>query len=408
MSGDLALQGAADLSVDDDATIGGDLSVGGALSLANLNVAGTISTSDLNVTDDLTVADDVTVGGDLSVGGALTFANLHVTGNADVDGTLTANYQGISGDVARLLSTALSTGLTSGGTITVNANPALIDIAAATGWVVDYDSTGTLGPANPAITYVSFAGQAAIAPLAGLTTYWLLSSAATVVTQATPPTREQTRTHIFLGASVSIGGVVIAVRNLPMVQSQPGAQLVDLMASLGAFNVTDTANRITPNGANLNIDTNGGDLFIRAYGINADVYQNPHVAPLAAQAPATFRYATATSLLAPFVNAIDAAHYDPGGAGVVTPIGGGANTSTTHRVFIAGSPVVNEQIIIQYGQTAYSSLANARAAIGSGTYNVNPLFTGTLTGWIVATRTAADLSNPTQATFVRAAKFAAP
>jgi len=346
--------------------------------------------------------------GDTMTGNLIINANLQVSGDANVDGTLTASYEGISGDVMRLLSTALSTGLTSGGAISVNVNPALIDVAAATGWIDDYDSTGIIGPANPALTYVSFAGQAGIAPLPGLVTYWLLDSAATVVTQATLPTRQQTRTHIFLGASVSVGGVVIAIRNLPMVQSQPGAQLVDLMTSLGAFNVLSTGNQITANGVNLNVNTNGGELFIRSYGINAGDYQNPHVATLDVQAPATFRYATATSLLAPFVNTIDVANYDPGGAGVVTPIGGGANTATTHRVFIAGSPVTNEQIIIQYGQTAYSSLANARAAIGSGTYTVNPLFTGTLTGYIVAIRTATDLSNVAQATFVKAAKFAAP
>lgn len=346
--------------------------------------------------------------GDTMTGNLIINANLQVSGDANVDGTLTAEYQGVDGDVMRLISSAISTGLTSGGQISINANPALIDISAATGWIVDYNSTGALGPANPTITYVTYAGQTGLAPLPGQTTYWFLTAAGTITTQATPPTRPQTRTSIFLGATVQFGGIVVAFRNLPMVQSQPGAQLVDLMTSLGAFNVSSTSNSITPNGANRMINTNGGDLFIRSYGVNFGTYLNPHITTLSAQTPATFRYATATAVIAPFVNNVDVANYDPNGLGVITPVGGGANTSTIHRVFIAGAPAVNEQIIIQYGQTAHASLAAAIDAIGRGTYIVNPLFTGALTGYIVATRTAVDLSNPAQAVFIHAGRFAAP
>lgn len=346
--------------------------------------------------------------GDTMTGNLIINANLQVSGDANVDGTLTAEYQGVNGDVMSLMSTGISTGLTSGGIITINANPALVDIAAATGWVVDYNSTGTLGPANPTITHVAYAGQTGLAPLPGQTTYWFLTSAGTILAQATPPTRPDSRTMIFLGASIQFGGIVVAVRNLPLVQSQPGAQLVDLLTSLGAFNVTSTANTMSPNGVNRMINTNGGDLFIRSYGINFGTYQNPHIATLSAQAPATFRYATAVNLIAPFVNNIDVANYDPNGAGVVTPLGGGANTSAIHRVFIAGSPAVNEQIIIQYGQNAHANIAAAIDAIGRGTYIVNPLFTGALTGFIIATRTAVNLSDPAQAVFIHAGRFAAP
>lgn len=344
-----------------------------------------------------------TMSGNLSIN-----ANLQVSGDANVDGTLTAEYEGVNGDVMRLLSTAISTGLTSGGQITINANPALIDISPATGWIVDYNSTGTLGPANPTITYVTYPGQTGIAPLPGQVTYWLISPAGTIINQATAPTRPQTRQNIFLGATVAFGGIVVAFRNLPMVQSQPGAQLVDLMTSLGAFNVTSTANSITPNGVNRMMNSNGGDLFIRSYGVNFGTYLNPHITTLAAQTPATFRYATATALLPPFVNNVDVANYDPNGLGVITPIGGGANTTTIHRVYVAGAPAVNEQIIIQYGQATFASISAAIDAIGRGTFIVNPLFTGALTAYIVATRTAVNLSDPTQAVFIHAGRFAAP
>jgi len=344
-----------------------------------------------------------TMTGDLILAGATT--------DLDVGGVLTDAYQGVSGDLARLLATGLSTGLTSGGTLSINGNPALIDVAAATGWVVDYNSSGVIGPTNPALTYVDFPGAVGVAligPPAQQATYWLLSSAGSLVQQANPPTRPQTRTHIFLGASVQSGGINFAVRSLPMVQSQPGAQYVDLLASLGAFNTVNQDNSISANGVNLKVNTTGGNLFVRAYGLNFGTYQNPHIAALSAQSPASYRYATATALLPGFVSDIDVANYDPGGLGVVTPIGGGAFTSTIHRVFVGGSPLVNEQLVIQYGQTAYGSLAAAEASIGAGNFIVNPLFTGTVTAYIAVTRTATDLSNVTQAKFSRAAKFASP
>jgi hypothetical protein len=92
-----------------------------------------------------------TMTGDLILAGAGT--------DLTVGGVLTDTYQGITGDTGRFVSTGLSTGLTSGGIITLNANPALVDIAAATGWIVDYDSTGTIGPTNPALTFVNYAGR---------------------------------------------------------------------------------------------------------------------------------------------------------------------------------------------------------------------------------------------------------
>lgn len=363
-----------------------------------------------SMTGDLTLAGsgtDLSVGGNLSITGSSSFTG-PITGTFDVSGTLLANYQGVDGEVMRLLSTAIATGLTSGGMLSISADPTKVDIAAATGWVVDFDSTSGITSSNPTITFVNYAGQTGVSPLGTLATYYLLDSTGTVLKQSTPPTRAQTRTSMFLGASIQFGGTVVAVRNLPMVQSQPGAQLVDLMAALGAFNVGFTSNSITANGVNLKINTNGGDLFIRAYGVNVGTYLNPHIATLSAQTPCTFRYATATTLLSPFVTDIDVANYDPNGSGTVTAIGGGANTSTIHRVFISGAPLVNEQIIIQYGQSAHASLATAQAAIGRGTFIVNPLFTGSLTGYVIATRTATDLSDPAQATFIRAGKFDAP
>src|SRR3989304_1294322 len=85
-----------------------------------------------------------TMTGDLVLAGAGT--------DLTVGGAPPDTYQGVTGDVMRLMSTALSTGLTSGGTLSINANPALIDIAAATGWIGDYNASGVIGATHTTLT----------------------------------------------------------------------------------------------------------------------------------------------------------------------------------------------------------------------------------------------------------------
>jgi hypothetical protein len=54
-------------------------------------------------------------------------------------------------------------------------------------------------------------------------------------------------------------------------------------------------------------------------------------------------------------------------------------------------------------------LTNAVAAIGAGTFTPNPMLSdAALIGYIAATRVAVNLSDPAQATFVVAGKFATP
>jgi hypothetical protein len=330
--------------------------------------------------------------------------------NLTVPGTTTTSYQGITGDITRFMSTALSTGVTSGGAITINANPALIDIGPMTGWIVNYNSSGVIGPTNPQLTFVSIPGTAGIAltgPPTQSATWWLVDSVGTILQQAPEPTPTQRRTHIVLGASAQFAGINFLVQDIPTILNQPANQFADLAEALGPFNSPGFSNTISANGANLMINTAGGSLFSRAFALPA--YQDPNIAIIAAQSPANFRRATATAVGGVVVNTLDVANYDPGGLGVITPIGGGINTSTIHRVYAFGSTAVNEQMAIQYGQSTYASLAAAIAAIGTGSFVENPLFVnGALVAYIVATRAATDLSNAAQANFTKAARFATP
>lgn len=344
--------------------------------------------------------------GDTMTGSLVIQANLTVDGGATVGGPLAATYQGITGDVVRLLSTVLSTNVTSGGEVSPNVDPTKIDITAMTGWIIDYNSTTTpLGPTNPKITYVSHPGATAVVPAFVPLSFYLVNSVGALFQQATRPTAAQRRQNLLLGLSVTEGGVVVVDQTIPVIPSQLNNQLIDLMNSLRPFMIS--GGLLSPNGATLTYRIAAGEIFTRAFSQVPD-YLTPHEAVILAQAPATFRRITAQPGFASgVVTTIDVANYDPNGTGVVTPVGGGANTATNFRVWAVANNTATEQLFVQYGQRTYASLATAKAALGSGQFVPNPITVGAaLVGWITAIRTATNLSDPTQATFTQASKFA--
>lgn len=307
----------------------------------------------------------------------------------------------------------LTTGVSSGGDMEINAgNPQAINIAPLIGYVVDNTDTS---PALPSIIRVDFPAQTVALDAAALLrpiTWWLVDSTGTVIQQAARPDGSQRRTHILLGATVFESGSnqIIEVQTLPVILPQQGNQLVDLMDGLGPFSVS--GNRVTAAGVNLSFDKSSGILFARAFNhfVGPVLSNNPHFSASPAQAPAQFRRVTQNITSFPaggIVTTVDPANYDVGG--VVTPVGGGVNTSTIQRVYLFATNLPQNQMLVQYGQQTYSSLANAVAAIGAGTFVPAPVNTdGTLIGYIAMIRSATDLSSPTQAVFVNAGKFATP
>lgn len=312
-------------------------------------------------------------------------------------------------DLFEVSASTMSTGILSGGDISVNAgNPAAIDISPLTGYVVDEITD----PDSPSLTRVR-TGALTVAldgpALARTATWWLMTSAGAVVQQAAKPTNTQRRTHLVLGATAQEAGVIFVDQSLPVIINQPVNQMIDLMDALGPFSIT--GNLITPNGVNLNINQSAGSMFARAFNHFAGVVptRDPHISLTQAQAPAQFRYITASgTMFGPLVTAVDAANFD--NAGVITPVGGGAGSSTVQRVWLFATNNAANQLAIQYGQTTYTSLAAAIDAIGQTGHVVNPLIlgNGALIAHIVVTRTAANLSDTAQCRIFMAGKFAAP
>jgi hypothetical protein len=325
-------------------------------------------------------------------------------------GTVTGQLGLVSGalsvNVGQALSTAVSTGTIRGGQMT-GVGTSTVTFAAMVGYVVDY----VTDPTNPSVKLVSMAGQAH--PLAGAeltrtVNWWMADQFGVITSQATRPTDAERRTKIQLGVTGSVigPGTLFNVQSLPVILQQPAEQLADLFYGLGPFS-TD-GNIVAPNGATLTVQKSSGTVFAASFG-----YQSapaaPHFVVSPTEVPMTFRYATRLAASqGPLTTLIDVANYDVGG--VITPVPGGANTATIHRVYLFGTGIATAQVAIQYGQNFYASLSSALDNVGAGTFIQNPDFLGIgmLIGYIVVIKSATDLSNAAQAVFVRAGKFAAP
>lgn len=304
----------------------------------------------------------------------------------------------------------LTTGVSSGGELDL-ATPTSITINAVVGYVVDNNALTSVAPSIVKVDEPTQVVALDAFSLARSITFWLMDSAGNVIQQGTRPTPTQRRTHLTLGLSFFDTGLgsLIEVQTRPVILTQPINQFVDLVDAIGSLSLS--GNTVSPNGVNLSFDKDVGVVFSRASNHFASgvLTDNPHISTIPAQSPAQFRriFRTTTLPTPPIVTTLDPTRYD--NAGVLTLIGGGTNTSSIQRVWVFATNVATAQIAVQYGQQTYSSLSAAVAAIGLEPFVTAPAAElGALVGYICVTRTATNLTDPTQAVFVRAGKFPTP
>lgn len=304
--------------------------------------------------------------------------------------------------------TNISTGILRGGVITSNdSDPESFDISETVGYVVDHSTD----PVRPTFTRVEAPAQTVSLTqdsMDRIITYVVMDSNGDVTQQGARPEGGQLYTHLTIGA-FGWDDVTEELHDIAPYQTvleQPAAQFAQFTNALGPFNIF--GNRLSPNGNNLMFNKASGQMFSRSFNVWSNP-EYPHLVESPSEAPATFRRGTQmVSSFGALVNTIDPENYDD--AGVITPVGGGSNAATIQRVWLLPSGNATSQLAVQYGQQVYGSLEEATAAVGAGMFVPNPALDNlaVMRGYICVIRTATNLSNPDQALFVQAGKFATP
>lgn len=287
--------------------------------------------------------------------------------------------------LGRTLALASSTGVVSGGVLSVGAPTNTFSISDGAGEVVDVTN-----PASPVVTPVTWTGLTNIAVTnigSQPVTYVLIGAGPTVIQQSTYPTPDERRNAIFLGrlnhfnlASISFADT------FPDYKLSPISGFFDLTDALAPFRISGVVP--SANGANLSFNISAGTAFFRSANYATDI-EDPNYITFPGATPQAFRKMTQTATTdVADVTVVDPANYDVGGT--VTAIGGSVNTSSIQRVYAYKSGAFR----VQYGQNIYSNLASALTALPTETFIPNPTieYTAILVGFIVAERTCADLT----------------
>lgn len=332
----------------------------------------------------------VTIDGSNNVSGVV---NQNISGDITLTGTQFNSIQ-----AGHKLAHFHSTGVSKGGFLSINTNPAKFDMTQAYLSFSD-SSADSDNPVIKTVTCPALTAQTITNLATSDITYVLLDNTCTVIQQTTYPTAAQQRQYAFIGRLSHVNHTSLAaVINAQNFVVAPTSQLYDLFDAIGPFNVS--GNIITPNGANLSINKSSGVIFRRSANV-ANSTQDPHNLPLSGVTTINLYRTTQTIFGSSLNTTIDPANYDVGGT--VTAIPGANATSTNQRVFLLAS----NRLSVQYGQTTYNSLANAIAGIAKETFVINPNVSqiGILVGVISCTKNATDLSNSAQCVITRVGKF---
>jgi hypothetical protein len=262
------------------------------------------------------------------------------------------------------------------------------------GWIVD----DTTNPLSPQLYYVTYSGGTHTATYLNTSTEtWVyLTSGGTISQSNINLTEKQRRQNIFLGKLGHADKTnIINAFSQPDFVLSPLSQLRDMFDPIGFVNEGITA---SANGANLSFNTSAG--YLHGLGINfANDTLNPNAIYVSGTSPCTFQYRTQTGGTASNVTVIDPTKYDVGG--VITSLSG--TKATNQRIYL----VQNGVFRVQYGQTEYSTLAQAIAAIASEPFIEFTNFqnNGILIGILSVLSSATDLTDDSKAIFFNVSKF---
>ena len=289
----------------------------------------------------------------------------------------------------------LTTGLITGGGLTINAtNSSILDVEAGTGLIADYSD-----PANPVVTEVSWSASEEFPNIAGQRSKWVgvqdVGGGVGDIVFATSFTQAQKRTTIILGRVWGDGTDAMTGRGEYATSIYGKAEaLEDLTYTLGSLNKEGNVFSANAN-EGLRLDRSAGEAF-RWASAHGSTPESPHYRVDSASINiSTYNYHVQNSTSVTVETEIDPDNYDLNGVKTAVPAG---NFTVQRIYYFAGSKTVH----VTYGQALYDNLQDATTGISdeSVTLNSDILEGSMLRAFLVVRAGTTNLSNTTNTSIV--------
>lgn len=314
--------------------------------------------------------------------------------NLDLFGTQRTKINDNFTELYDLASRTLSTGLITFGGFGINADPTRYDIGAVKGYIID----STVEP--PTMEYIDRPAETGrLSPFTNTDnlTHVGIGAGGVVVEKNEPFTADEAATIIDLGLIGHLDQTVISVVvNRGAYIQSPTKQLHDLMR---VFQPSVKGAKYSASGANLQLARSSGEIFGIGFGNANDITpaETPNTLELATEAvvPNMLLVASDDSFIAATGDNVDPTQYDPNG-----DINNLVAVSPSNRFTIQYIVVFPEgRTNIQYGQTLYSDMDTAKAALENEAYTVAPVIAENafIRAALVVRGDCTDLSDPAQA-----------
>ena len=298
-----------------------------------------------------------------------------------------------------LVTSTASTGMITGGILSINTNKTKFDLTAGSGVIVD----NTTDSANPVVYPISWGNLTAIPDtLIGscTTTYVYMDKTGAIYLSPIWGDPALYRSHLMIGWMDHAGSIEDYAYTEPIFACDSWAQAVDFALAFGSFNVS--GNVYAPL-SGLTISRSAGQTFeIGSNYVNSK--SSPNMITTTGDSPVSFVYYYRDgsggwiNTNSP-VTVIDHSHYDDG-SGHLASVPGGSWT-----IQILSYYSIMDANDVQYGQVVYASVGAAEAAINTAVA-MNPYNSfDTIRGWLLVRSGASDLTQASDAMFVTASKF---
>ena len=321
----------------------------------------------------ISLPDDVTVSGDLTIGETMELSNAQSTtpsfdngiyySTEDGHDTLHFRYHGHDLSIDRLTE-VLPTGILNGGELS-KANNTQFTIAAGDGIINNLNKSAGSDP-HPEIVKVLWDEQTITVfnldsnDTDQLNSWIYVDSNGTVQQQAGAFTDSQKRNNIIIGSAIHSEGVLKFVKTFPITAYNSASQLTEFANIFGPLK--KSGHLLTPNGANLSINRSAGVAFALGRNYATDP-ENPSTVSDAAQTAAAihryYRDGSGGYVLDDGVNGagyttLDPTKYDDGDGTLATMSGG--HYSVQRLFYFPGTPSI---IVSYYGHDEYNSMDDA-------------------------------------------------